>query len=144
MADTKLGYRTWAVAIYLVCTNLTGISRMKPRRELDISQKSAWHLAHRLREAWSGHVELFGGPVEFDEAYIGGKGRNQHERKQLRAGRGPVGKQPEAGACDRAQRLVNVSDWIRVVTREALDCDCPADGAGGLPGAPTGQAQAAG
>ena len=44
----------------------------------------------------------------------------------------------------RAQRLVNISDWIRVVTREALDCDFPADGAAGLTRAPTDQAQAAG
>ena len=49
MADTKLGYRTWALAIYLVSTCIKNISSMKLSRELGITRKSAWHLGHRLR-----------------------------------------------------------------------------------------------
>ena len=41
------------IAIYLLATNLKGISSMKLHRDLDISQKSAWFLAHRLRQAWA-------------------------------------------------------------------------------------------
>ena len=41
---------------------------MKLHRDLKITQKSAWHLAHRIREAWnSGDLEQFVGPVEVDE-----------------------------------------------------------------------------
>ena len=51
MEGSKLGYQTWAIAIYLVMTNLKGVSSMKLHRDLEITQKSAWHLAHRLRES---------------------------------------------------------------------------------------------
>ena len=45
MADTKLGYRTWALAIYLLSTRIKGISSMNLSRELGITQESAWHPA---------------------------------------------------------------------------------------------------
>lgn len=51
MQSTKLPYRTWILALYLVLTSLKSVSSMKLRRDLKITQKSAWHLAHRLREA---------------------------------------------------------------------------------------------
>lgn len=41
----------WAIATYMVLTNLKGISSMKLHRDLDVTQKTAWQLAHRLRAA---------------------------------------------------------------------------------------------
>ncbi len=76
MAESKLGYQCWALAIYLFSTGLKGISSMKLHRELGISQKSAWHLGHRLRVGFAGAGGLFAGPVEVDEIYVGGKERN--------------------------------------------------------------------
>ncbi len=52
MQSSKLGYQAWAIAIYLFATNLKGVSSMKLHRDLDIAQKKAWHLAHRLRKAF--------------------------------------------------------------------------------------------
>lgn len=52
LQDSKLGYQTWALASYLMTTELKGRSSMKLHRDLRITQKSAWHLAHRIREAW--------------------------------------------------------------------------------------------
>ena len=70
MEDSKLGYQIWALAIYLLTTGLKGQSSMKLRRDLGITQKSAWHLAHRIRETWREAPAPFGGPVEVDEAWV--------------------------------------------------------------------------
>ena len=102
MESSKLGFQTWAVALYQVTTNLKGVSSMKLHRDLGITQRSAWFLAHRLREAWKDHGSQFTGPVEVDETYIGGLEKNKHAHKKQRLGRGGIGKTAIAGAMDRA------------------------------------------
>jgi len=106
MAGSNLGYQTWAVATYLLATRLKGQASMKLHRDLGISQKAAWFLAHRLREAWDDGKSPFAGPIEVDEAYIGGLEKNKHEKDKLRAGRGPVGKVPVVGVKDRASNQI--------------------------------------
>ena len=109
MENTKLPYRVWAIAIYLFTTNLKGVSSMKLHRELGISQKAAWHLLHRLREAARPGQCPFDGPVEVDESYFGGRRKNmpKKRRRQL-TGRGPAGKTAVAGVKDRATNQVRV------------------------------------
>ena len=116
MHRTQLGYREWAIAIYLLATNLKGVSSMKLHRDLNITQKSAWYLAHRLREGWkAGNGDMFTGPVEVDETYIAGKKKNMSKaRRRTVRGRDPAGKPMVMGVKDRATNTVTAL----VITRK--------------------------
>ena len=109
MEGSKLGYQAWVIATYQMSTNLKSVSSMKLHRDLNINQRSAWFLAHRLRVALSEEGGVFSGLVEVDETYFGGKRANMSnaKRKELAGtGRGAVGKVAVVGAKDRATKRV--------------------------------------
>lgn len=70
MEGSNLGFQTWTIATYLLSTSLKSVSSMKLHRDLNINQRSAWFLAHRLREALADQGEICIGPVEVDETYV--------------------------------------------------------------------------
>lgn len=104
LTDSKLPLGKWLLAIYLLSTNLKGVSSMKLARDLDVTQRTAWHLAHRIRRGWEQSNDLLSTAVEIDETYIGGKEKNKHTAKKLRQGRGAVGKAIVIGAKERGSR----------------------------------------
>ena len=82
---------------------------MKLHRDLGITQKSAWRLAHRIRETWGDFEPTFEGLVEADETFVGGGEKNEHGDKKLRAGRGTAGKAMMVGVKDRETICVSAA-----------------------------------
>ena len=112
IARSNVPLRKWAISVYLCVTSLKSVSSMKLHRDIGVSQKTAWFMLHRLREAWAKESNgPFDGPVEVDEAYFGGRRKNMSNsrRNELKdTGRGSVGKTAVVGAKDRASNRVSV------------------------------------
>ena len=98
----------WLYAMYLLVTARKGISSLQLSKEIGVTQKTAWFMLHRLREACGGDSGLgkLRGIVEVDETHVGGREANKHAHKKLHAGRGPVGKTPVIGLRERGGRIV--------------------------------------
>ena len=126
MESSNLGYQTWAIAMFLLLTSLKPVSSMKLHRDMNISQKAAWHLAHRLRAALATEAARHNGPAEIDESYFGGRRPNMsNAQRQAATGRGMVGETAVVGVKDRETNEVSASvvaatDQATLATRETL------------------------
>jgi len=95
----------WLYAMYLISTARKGISSLQLSKEIGVTQKTAWFMLQRIRQACGsgsgGYGGFLSGIIEADETYIGGKEMNKHESKKLKAGRGAVGKIAVLGMRER-------------------------------------------
>jgi len=111
--DSPIGLDKWLCGMWLIVSCKNGISSYEVSRDLGISQKSAWHMMHRIRLALrSGSLEKFSGEVEADETFIGGKARNMHKDKKwakMRDFSGTVGKVAVMGLLDRGSKRVRTT-----------------------------------
>ena len=116
MEDSPVGLDKWLTAIWLLTNCKNGISSYEIARDVNVSQKSAWFMLHRIRLAMQD--DSFGsklsGEVEADETFIGGKARNMHISKRERRITGTGGKDKtavmgmlERGGKVRAQIIPN-------------------------------------
>jgi transposase-like protein len=112
----------WLYAMYLLVTARKGISSLQLSKQIGITQKSAWFVLGRLREACGADLKVLSGIVEVDEAYVGGIEANKHASKRKRLGRGAVGKAAVLGMRERGGRTValHVEDVNTATLHQAI------------------------
>lgn len=106
--DSAISLDKWLTALWLLSNCKNGISSCELARDLDVTQKTAWFMLHRIRLALQD--ESFGklnGEVEVDETFIGGKARNMHLDKRERRITGTGGKDKTIvfGALERGGKV---------------------------------------
>lgn len=112
--DSKIPLNKWLMAFRLMAGSKKGISAHQIHRSLGITYKSAWFMAHRIREAMDIDDGPLGGPeavVEVDETYVGGKAKNRAYRK-------PAAKKPVLALVERDGRVA--SRHVANVTAEKV------------------------
>ena len=121
IARSNVALRKWAIAVYLCLTSLKSVSSMKLHRDIGVSQKTAWFMLMRIREAWAVETDApYSGPVEADETYVGGRRANMSRaRREELEGRGPVGMTAVAGLRDRSTNRV-AATVVRSTDAETL------------------------
>lgn len=119
--ESHLELHKWLQAIHLMCSSKKGVSAHQLHRILEVQYKTAWFLAHRIREAMRlplDDQDIMGGPgtpVEMDETYVGGKVKNMHKSQRVNAPKGgPQGKAAvfsmvERGGQVRSMHLTEVT-----------------------------------
>src|SRR5271157_1153509 len=106
--DSAIGLDKWLTALWLLSNCKNGISSCELARDLNVTQKTAWFMLHRIRLALQD--ESFGklnSEVEVDETFIGGKARNMHVDKRERRITGTGGKDKTIvfGALERGGKV---------------------------------------
>ena len=108
-ANSKLGMRDWLYAIIMIANRKNAISSYQLADDLDIPQKTAWYMLHRIRTAMAKeNNQKLSGDVEIDETFVGGKNINRHKDKKVEKcqGRSYKDKVPVFGILERGGKLI--------------------------------------
>lgn len=119
-ANTKLPLRYWFYAMFLFLSHKRGVSSCQLSRDLGITQKTAWNMLNKIREYMSVlNNGRLSGEVEIDETFVGGKNKNRHADKKVKAcqGRSFKDKVPVFGILQRGGGIIaKVVDNTRAKT----------------------------
>lgn len=112
--NSKVPLTKWFLAIYLITSRKKGISSIQLAKDVDVTQKTAWYLLHKIRGAFVYNGEKFDGEVELDETFVGGKNKNRHGDGKIKnaRGRSHLDKEPVMGLL---QRDPNGDGGMRVI-----------------------------
>jgi transposase-like protein len=103
--DSAISLDKWLTALWMLVNCKNGVSSYEIGRNLGITQKSAWFVLQRLREACGQDKTMLKGIVEVDEVYLGGLEQNKHMRERLRyKTTGKAEKTPVIGMRERGGR----------------------------------------
>jgi hypothetical protein len=107
MHGTKIAVRTWVLVLFEMCASKNGVSAREIERKYDLTPRSAWFLAHRIREAMRDNgLGMFVGTITADETWIGGTPINRHGHKRRPGKSGVTDKTPVLSLVDRASGAV--------------------------------------
>jgi len=86
--DSAIPLEKWLVAVWLMVNCKNGVSSYEIARDLGVTQKSAWFMAHRIRLAMKNNslmkLGTEGGPVEADETFVGPDPRKMHKARRAK------------------------------------------------------------
>lgn len=80
--NTKISLRKWFLAMYLISCHKKGISSVQLATDIDVTQKTAWFILHKVRTLFAQEDVVLSGVVECDEMYLGGRETNKHDSKK--------------------------------------------------------------
>ena len=105
--ESPISFSKWLPAMWLIVNAKNGISSCELARALKVTQKTAWFMLHRIREAMdAGTFDKLQGLVEADETFVGGKAKNMHKWQREGMGRGSKGKAAVHGMIERGGKVV--------------------------------------
>jgi transposase-like protein len=106
--DSPIGMDKWMAAIWLISNAKNGVSSMELHRSIGVTQKTAWFMLHRIRDAMqTGSFAKASGRVEIDETFVGGKAQNMHKhvREEKITGTGGKDKTAVMGILERGGKV---------------------------------------